>query len=49
MLEHIKEEICIKLTGLKNVVADDVNRHICSNWGIDVELLAYFFPSLICL
>ena len=40
MLKHIKEEICIKLTDLKNVVADDVNRRICSNWGLDDELLA---------
>ena len=40
MLERIKGEVCIKLAGLKNVAADDVNRRICSNWGLDVELLA---------
>ena len=40
MLEHIKGEICIKLAGLKNVAADDVNRRICFNWELNVELLA---------
>ena len=38
ILEQIKEEIRIRLTGLK-VANDDVNRHLSVNWGLSNDIL----------
>ena len=40
VFECIKKEIRIKLAGLLNVKGDDVNRKLCRNWGLNIELLS---------
>ena len=34
LVEHIKEAVGIKLSGMKGVAANLVNKQLCSNWGI---------------
>ena len=38
IIEQIKEIICIKLNGVNRVVADDVNRMLCRNWGFTADV-----------
>ena len=40
LLNRIKEVIQIRLAGLAKVVVDHINRKLCYNWGLDIELIA---------
>ena len=40
IIEHIKEEISIKLVGVKMITDDTVNRILCSSWGLSDDMLA---------
>ena len=33
IVEHVKDEVRIRLMGLKNISNDSVNSNICWNWG----------------
>ena len=39
LLNKIKNVVCIKLDGLTKIARDDINRLICSNWGLSVEMI----------
>ena len=40
LLEQVKDVVRIKLAGLTNVADDDVNRRLCCNWDLMIELVA---------
>ena len=33
IVEHVKDDVRIRLIGLKNISNDSVNSNICWNWG----------------
>ena len=40
ILEEIKEEVKIKLTGIQSIDADSVNRSLCSKWGLSTDMFS---------
>ena len=41
ILEEIKEEVRIKLTGIQSIAADSgVNRSLCSKWGLSTDIFS---------